>query len=550
MADLRSEQLKGVRFGAYEIVRLLGHGATASVYEAQHVEQPKRVALKLLHEHLADDPLVGERFQREAKIASQVHHPNVVTVLDVGASGGTPYLVMELLQGQNLRAYLAEVRVLDLDRALPLLLPIASALVQAHARGIIHRDVKPSNVFLAKGLRGEIVPKLVDFGLAKATTGEGVRNTRSETVAGTTLYMAPEQMEGAKHASAASDQYSFAAVVYECATGQPPFDGDDVYALAARVRSEAVRAPSAVNPALGEASGAAFDEVLLRALSRDPWRRFPDMRAFGSALLPFANLTTRAAFEREFTPSDVPPERGSSPQGAQSVPLMRRASMKLQAVVPSDKPPPDPATTRKAYRLPCSPGAGPFKVKGVAYRGLVYLVGKVLPSGMEGLCDAVGDDALRKFLLQPFVASPRYDIFPMIPAFATLARLLDTPLEVLAKKSSTAQAQYDAKTVYRALYEGVTLDQLPEKIARFNQYFYDFGDYSGETIEKAHVRVRFGKVPAFILPWFIPCFLAYCEESVRILGGKEVSTQSDRVKPDGSRAGHELVSQQSDIRWK
>ena len=281
----RSEQLKGARLGGYEIVRLIGHGATASVFEATHVALGKQVAVKVLHEHLASDEQLQSRFVREGRVAARLRHPNTVDVLDVGVESGLPYLVMELLAGGDLRSLLADIHVLSVEHALGFLLPIASALAQAHDLGVLHRDLKPANIFLSRDLRGDVVPKLVDFGLSKIASGESTSSlTATELIAGTVLYMAPEQTLGVRHSSPASDQYSLGAILYECVTGEAPFTADGVYALLERIRSDIVRPPSHLNPRIPED----FDAALLRALHRDPAKRFPSVRALARALLPFA----------------------------------------------------------------------------------------------------------------------------------------------------------------------------------------------------------------------------------------------------------------------
>ncbi|HEY8086319.1 MAG TPA: serine/threonine-protein kinase, partial [Polyangiaceae bacterium] len=288
-------------------MRLLGHGGSASVFEGVHVELGKPVAIKLLHDHLADDSRIRNRFVREGRVAARLRHPNVVEALDVGLFESVPYLVMELLVGEDLRARLAKTSLLSVEEALAVLLPIASGLVEAHRAGVVHRDIKPANVFLAQGARGEVVPKLVDFGLSMAHLGQGTSSlTEMDGVAGTALYMSPEQTLGAKHATAASDQYSLAAVLYEALAGRPPFLHDAVLAVLERIRSESPPPPGAHNPAVPRE----LDAVVLRAMSRDARARFADVVAFGAALLPFADAPTRAAFDRDFAPAARAPAPG------------------------------------------------------------------------------------------------------------------------------------------------------------------------------------------------------------------------------------------------
>ncbi|MGH7297677.1 MAG: serine/threonine-protein kinase, partial [Polyangiaceae bacterium] len=165
----RSSMLVGCRLGAYELVRLVGQGGTASVFEGRHAVLGKRVAVKVLHEHLMSDDQLSARFLREGRVAAKMHHDHVLEVLDLGKEGACAWLVMEFLEGVDLREELLRVQRMTLDQALANLLPIASALAYAHGIGAVHRDIKPANVFLAHDARDRIVPKVVDFGLSKLT---------------------------------------------------------------------------------------------------------------------------------------------------------------------------------------------------------------------------------------------------------------------------------------------------------------------------------------------------------------------------------------------
>ncbi|MCC7535393.1 MAG: serine/threonine protein kinase, partial [Deltaproteobacteria bacterium] len=279
----------GTCFGPYEVVRVLGAGGMGTVYEGRHRSLGKRVAIKTLHAPLATDATVVARFVNEARAASRLSHPNVADVYDVGVESGQPYLVIELLRGETLRDLLDREQRMSPARALAVILPIAGALDAAHRDGVVHRDVKPENVFLARPRVGPPVPKLLDFGIAKLRQ-EGDSLTGNSDVFGTPYYMSPEQTRGAKHVDARSDQYSLAAVLYECVTGARPFDAEHVVALICRIQVEPLVAPRVLVPSLPEG----LDAVLVRAMSREPEARFPSAAAFAAALLPFADATTRA----------------------------------------------------------------------------------------------------------------------------------------------------------------------------------------------------------------------------------------------------------------
>jgi serine/threonine protein kinase len=548
----RSEALRGARFGGYEIVRLIGHGATASVFEAMHVALGKPVAIKILHEHLSGDDQVRDRFLREGKVAAMLHHPNIVVVLDVGADAGVSYLVMELLTGSDLRTVLKDLDVLTVDHALAILLPIASALAHAHDAGVLHRDLKPANIFLSRDVRDDVIPKLVDFGLSKLSGGESTSSlTATELVAGTVLYMAPEQTLGVKNSSHASDQYSLASILYEAIAGEPPFTGDGVYALIERIRNELVRPPSHINARVPEA----LDDVILRALHRDPAKRFPSMRAFARALLPFANEATTGPLERDFldrasastAAADPSPPRPSIKKAISEAETRLEAPAPRASVVVSDV---ESSAIRTASPLPCAPGASPFHIKGLPYRGLLHLVNASLPGGLETLLAATEDDRLRTFMRQTFLASGRYDVLPLQPVTATLARLLNVDFDTLVAEGSAAQARYDARTAYQRILSGGSPTDIPERITRFGTQYYDFGTMTGENLSPGLISITHAGVPAYLRPWYVPMHTAYTREVVLLCGATEVEVTSREVTPDGARGGFPLVRIRNDYRWR
>ncbi len=306
----------GGRFGRYIIDHVRGSGTFGVVYAARREDLPRLVALKVLHAELARSPEVVRRFKVEAHTISELRHPHIVDVHDVGALQGVPFLAMELLDGETLRARLEREGRLPLNVALDLLLPIFSAVSAVHARGVVHRDIKPDNIVLAATLLGRLHPKLLDFGVAKVR-GDGPGLTRTGVAIGTPYYMSPEQAEEAREVDAASDQWALAALLYRCVTGAHPFEGRSVVKILHAIIEDAPPPPSTLLPSCP----AAVERALLRALSKAPAERFPSVRAFGMVLLPFSSRRTQEDWRDEFVDTeaatgelDPPPSTGPAPR--------------------------------------------------------------------------------------------------------------------------------------------------------------------------------------------------------------------------------------------
>ncbi len=279
----------GTRLGKYEVVRRLGVGGMGAVYEALHTGIGRPMALKTLSSRLASEPRSQTRFLREAAAASRLDHPHVVTVTDFGAEGGVSYLVMELLRGEDLAALLSRDR-LSSDRAADLLLPVCAGVFAAHAAGIVHRDLKPPNIFLAQTPIGEVVPKVLDFGISRWLDDEDSQSlTATGALIGTTPYLSPEQIAG-KPADARSDQYTLGVIVYECVVGRRPHEGEGVYAIMRSIAEGRFPPPRQQRPELAPE----LEAVILRAMHLDPTERFESVHALGRALLAFASARGQA----------------------------------------------------------------------------------------------------------------------------------------------------------------------------------------------------------------------------------------------------------------
>jgi serine/threonine-protein kinase len=280
----------GTVLGKYLLIRLIGSGGMGAVYEGTHIELRKRVAIKTLLPQLAANLEARTRFLREGEAASRIDHPHVVNVTDVGTGGEIPYLVMEFLEGENLAERLARDRGMDVPAMLDLLLPIMDGLASGHDEGVVHRDLKPHNIFLARSRDGRMVPKLLDFGVSKIMDDDRSGGlTGSVAVLGTAQYMAPEQIEGAKNVDARTDQYAMGLVLFECIAGRPARRGDSPLAMLKSVATEQMPSLRAARPDVDPN----FEAVVVRALAWQPGARFSSMRELMRALLPFARPQTR-----------------------------------------------------------------------------------------------------------------------------------------------------------------------------------------------------------------------------------------------------------------
>jgi tRNA A-37 threonylcarbamoyl transferase component Bud32 len=286
----------------YTIEALIGRGGMGAVFLASHIRLPgKKVAIKLLHAELTDEEVV-KRFRREALIASQLNHPNIVDVTDFNVTpDGTPYLVLEYLQGESLSQRL-KAGPMALDQALSIIRQVGSAVAAAHREGIVHRDLKPQNIFLVpKEVDGRIleIAKVLDFGISKIRGSDTVK-TQESTLLGTPQYMAPEQATG-QHAiiDERTDVFALGAIVYEMLSGQPAFSGANIPEVVFKVVYE--EPPPLASRVTGLPPGIAA--AVARAMSKDAAARFPSVSAFVEALTGQPLLQLR-------TGSLAPPEVG------------------------------------------------------------------------------------------------------------------------------------------------------------------------------------------------------------------------------------------------
>lgn len=275
----------GTQLGPYKVHSLIGKGGMGQVYRAEDTRLGRAVALKVLAPELSQKPVIRERFLREARAISRVAHPNICALYDVGNEDGIDYLVMELLEGENLAMRLRK-GPLPQDQLLRRAIEIADALAKAHRHGIIHRDLKPGNIFLtASGA------KLLDFGLAKlrepemslsvaqTEAGRAEELTMEGTILGTVQYMSPEQLEG-KAADHRTDIFAFGMILYEMATGKKAFEGSSYASLIAAILSTK---PTAIT-LTAHAIPASLDRVIMKCLAKDPEERWQSAQDLASEL--------------------------------------------------------------------------------------------------------------------------------------------------------------------------------------------------------------------------------------------------------------------------
>jgi len=269
----------------YRVERLIGRGGMGAVFQATNLSIGKRVALKFLDRDAARDRDAFERFQREARAASVVESAHIVQLFDSGtAEDGRPFLVMELLAGEDLRSRLKREQKLPVELAIGVVKQILRALVRAHAAGIVHRDLKPDNVFLCERDDGALFVKIVDFGISKLTLASSLDTlTRRGTVLGTAYYMSPEQAQAFPDVDGRTDLFSAGAILFECLSGRPPHTGPTYESVLVAICTKDAPDLRELEPALPEE----LARIVARALSREREHRFRSADEFLAALTRF-----------------------------------------------------------------------------------------------------------------------------------------------------------------------------------------------------------------------------------------------------------------------
>jgi serine/threonine protein kinase, bacterial len=279
MGDTTAGSREGSDFGPYRLRRLVGRGGMGDVYEAEDTVRERIVALKLMSQTLSNDPVFRSRMQREARTAGRLQEPHVVPIHDFGEIDGQLYVDMRLIDGTDVATTLSRYGPLSPARAVAIVRQVGSALDAAHAAGVLHRDVKPENILVS----ADDFAYLVDFGIASATSDEKL--TQIGTTVGTFKYMAPERFRDAD-VTYRADIYALACVLYECLTGSPPYQGDQITVMSAHV-NKAIPRPSAARPGIP----VAFDHVIACGMAKDAADRYASCGDLAAAA--YAALATR-----------------------------------------------------------------------------------------------------------------------------------------------------------------------------------------------------------------------------------------------------------------
>jgi serine/threonine-protein kinase len=276
MVDRIGEQL-----GAYTLVAHVADGCMGSVYEARHRETGERVAVKVLHSDVARDPIAVQRFEREYETARSLRHDHIVDVRGFGeTAGGAQFMAMEFLEGEELSLVLAKEGAMRPARAVRVVCQLALALHHAHTHGVIHRDLKPDNIFVCAGTGGDET-RILDFGSVKLQTASAPKLTALGTTLGSPYYMSPEQATGKLDLDARTDVFALAAIMHELATGRVAFPGEDVAAILRKIVGEEPAPVSASSPSYRWS----FDDVVKKGLSKDKANRFGGALELAEAML-------------------------------------------------------------------------------------------------------------------------------------------------------------------------------------------------------------------------------------------------------------------------
>ncbi len=338
--------------GRYELREPVATGGMATVYKAWDTRVERIVAVKVLRSLAKTDRRAIERFRREAHAAARLSHPNAVTIYDFLEERGEYYLIMEFVDGVNLKQYLAQKGALQPDEAVEITCQICSVLQMAHAQGFIHRDIKPQNIMIARDGQA----KLTDFGIVRVMEAAGLTNTG--IVLGTADYLAPEQARG-EPLSPASDLYSLGVVLYEMLAGRPPFVGSSAVQIAMQHANSVPPPPSKYNPHIPRA----LELVVKKALQKEPERRYPDAESMRRALV---ESLKKSIEEGKTIPGSLPVVEQAPHRRVTAPP---DASARPRSVSRPASDPPSEAGPPAGWSPPSSAAARPLSRPGMGANG-------------------------------------------------------------------------------------------------------------------------------------------------------------------------------------
>ena len=351
--------------GKYLLDECLGIGGMGEVYRATNVSLGRKVAIKILNkEHTSNEEDVM-RFLREARAAAAVRHPNVVDVFDVSRDDdGTPFIVQELLSGQDLEQYLGtRPDCLSAEEALEIMIPVADAVAAAHKQDVVHRDLKPANIFLARE-GAKLIPKVLDFGACLFKTVGALSAKEQRMLIGTPHYMAPEQITTAAEVDARADVWAMGVILYEMLAGETPFEAADGNAVMKLVRTRSVKPLRKVVPLAPER----LEELVLRCLDRDRTKRFADASVVRTELDSIRAELKKASRKRRDTQPDDEADVPAKPTAPRRRPsTKRRGSSMLTLSAPDEEvhwdsePPGQSASRPIAVTKPADKGARPVR---------------------------------------------------------------------------------------------------------------------------------------------------------------------------------------------
>lgn len=414
--------------GKYRVDRILGQGGMGVVVEARHLALDERVALKFLLPEYASHPEASARFLREARAAVKIKSEHVARVSDVGTlESGAPYMVMEFLNGSDLSQELEKRGTFRLDDAVDYILQGCEALAEAHSYGIVHRDLKPANLFLSRNVDGTPLVKVLDFGISKVMSGDGVDNLTKTTAAmGSALYMSPEQMQSTRSVDQRTDIYALGVALYEMLAGKQPFYAETLPQLCAEILTGTPTPIRTIRPDLPEG----FARALEKAYARDRDQRYQSIAELAIALAPWAPQRSQGSIEKVARMAGVAPPPAD--QG--------RASF---ASIPAVNGPGDGGGAGGTMLLP-GPYQGPTSARAAASfatdNGMSTTNGMAAPPSRSAapivaiaalLVVAVGGAAAY------FVVLPRMTTAPTVAAGTTATELVTPPPPVVTASATT-----------------------------------------------------------------------------------------------------------------